>query len=113
MRPPTIDGMHRLDGRRVVVQMGFTPRQCGHVDTEAKALRAMPGLQGVNVRLLAHGLTHEGFAYVITEYIDVSSVACPSGSSGLGTSFSCSHVSPKRSTLVIIEHPKAAIRSGH
>ncbi|KAK9865901.1 hypothetical protein WJX84_004609 [Apatococcus fuscideae] len=60
-----------LEGRRVVVRMGFTPRQCRHVNTEARALEALHALQGADVpRLLAHGYTREGFAYVITEYID-------------------------------------------
>ncbi|KAK9841467.1 hypothetical protein WJX74_006385 [Apatococcus lobatus] len=60
-----------LDGRPVVVRMGFTPRQRRHVDTEARALRAMHALQGADVpRLLAHGRMREGFAYAVTEYID-------------------------------------------
>ena len=56
MQPLTVDGRHRLDGRRVVVRMGFTPKQCRHVHTEARALRAMQALQGADVPcLLAHG----------------------------------------------------------
>ena len=74
----TVDGMHRLDGRRVGVRMGFTPRQCRHVHTEARALGAMQALQGADVpRLLAHGYTREGFAYVVIEYINVSSGCLP------------------------------------
>ena len=96
MRPLTVDGMHRLDGRQVVVQMGFTPRQRRQVVTEARALRAMHALQGADVpRLLVHGYTHEGFAYVVTNHIDVSSAACLPGASRLLTSSCCSHVSPK------------------
>lgn len=94
MRHLTFGGLHRLDGKRVVVRMGFTPKQRRHVNAEATALRALHALHGADVpRLLAHGYTREGFAYVVTEYIDVSSVICLPGPSSLLTSSFCSRIS--------------------
>lgn len=105
----SVGGMHRLDGRRAVVRMGFAPKQHRHVDAEATALRTLHALHGADVpRLLAHGYTREGFAYVITEYIDVSSVACLPGYFNLLTSSSCSHIPPKDRLMVL----RASISSG-
>ena len=96
MRHLTVGGMHRLDGRRVVVRMGFTPKQHRHVNAEATALRAMHALHGADVpRLLAHGYTREGFAFVMTEYIDVSSIADLPGPSSLDFIFLLSFLTKK------------------
>lgn len=55
-----------------MVRMGFTGRQRRRVAVEVAALQALQPLQGLDVpRLLAHGRTHEGHAYAVTEQVQV------------------------------------------
>ena len=69
----TLDNVHRRNGQKVVVRLGVTPRQVRHVANEARALETLHSLQGSDVpRLLAHGYTTDGYAFVMTEYIEVS-----------------------------------------
>ena len=70
--------MCRHDDRQVVVRMAFRRKHRVFVSSEVTALKALKDLQDSDVpRLLGHGYTHEGFAYVVTEYIEVGSLACP------------------------------------
>lgn len=106
--------MHRLGGRKVVVRMGFTPKQHGHVNTEASALKALHAVQGHDVPiLLAHGCTREGFAYVVTEYIDVSPVTClPGPASDAILTHACviATSSAVLSSAFIIKHSQGALK---
>lgn len=64
--------MSRRHGKDVVVRMGFRRRQRCRVAAEVAALEALQPLQGLDVpRLLAHGDIYEGYAYAVTERVQV------------------------------------------
>ncbi|KAK9822969.1 hypothetical protein WJX74_010021 [Apatococcus lobatus] len=61
----------RLGGKKVVLRLAFSPNMRPHVAAEVSALTALQSIQGSDVpQLLQHGVTTEGFAYVMTEYIE-------------------------------------------
>ena len=70
---PTHETVHRQNGQKVVVRLGSTPRLIRFVANEARALQTLHSLQGSDVpRLLGRGYTTDGYAFVMTEYIEVS-----------------------------------------
>ncbi|KAK9832168.1 hypothetical protein WJX74_001297 [Apatococcus lobatus] len=59
-----------LDGQKVVIRMAFQPKHHKSVFAEVSALTTLHPYQGTHVpRLLDHGITSEGYAYISTEFI--------------------------------------------
>lgn len=62
----------RVGSRPAVVRLGYESSDWERLAAEVVALQALQPLQGVSVpRLLKYGFTHEDYAYVATELIEV------------------------------------------
>ena len=69
---------------------------------EVSALTALQAIQGSDVpQLLQHGFTTEGFAYVLTEYIEVSSMACAPGQPQMCTPCTLQISSQRKALLAV------------